>query len=167
MGTRMGISRAPSGRVFRVLLVLTLGQGALPSRAAAQASLTIATSPTTPLSVSTATAGSQPDPSAVDVTTGYIAVVLLSPKRIVAKLNSALPTGVTLKVRLQATAGAAGSVSAGYVDLGITDQTVLSNLTGILTGTTYIGSISYQLVATAAASPLTNTVDVVFSLVDP
>jgi hypothetical protein len=167
MGTRLGISRMPRGHAFLAFLTLTLALGALPSRAAAQIGLTILTSPTTPLSVSTATAGSQPDASAVDATTGYTAVVLLAPKRIVAKLNSALPAGVTLKVRLQATAGAAGSVSAGYVDLGVMDQTVLSNLTGIITGSTYFGSISYQLVATAAASPFTNTVDVVFSLVDP
>jgi hypothetical protein len=164
MGGRvLGISGVPAGLVF---FVLTLGQ-ALPSRAAAQVSLTILTSPSTPLSVSTATAGSQPDASAVDVTTSYSAVVLLSPKIIVAKLNSALPSGVTLKVKLEATAGAAGSVSAGYVDLGVSNQTVLSNLTGTITGTTYVGSISYQLVATATASPFTNTVDVVFSLVDP
>ena len=148
-------------------LLLMLGQGVITSRATAQ-TLTIATNPAT-LSVTTAVAGSEPNASAEDASTGYTAVILLgTTKRIVAKLSSPLPAGVTLKVKLEATAGASGSTSAGYVDLDIADRTVLSTLAGGALGATYIGSISYTLVSTVAATPFTNTVvDVVFSIVNP
>lgn len=160
----VSLSRTPRRLVTAAVAVAL---AVLPARAAAQV-LTILASPSTPLSVSTATAGFQPDASAEDATTGYQAVVLLgTTKRIVASLSSPLPAGVTLKVKLQATSGASGSTSAGYVDLDVVDKTVLSTLAGGLTGATFIGSITYQMVCTVAASPFTNTVDVVFTLTDP
>lgn len=151
-------------RGVRVLVLVLLAQLCAASVAAAQ-TLTIANSPATPLSVSTATAGAQPDPSEEDATTGYSAVIPASTtKRIVARLNSALPAGVTLRVMLEATSG---SQSPGYVDLDIVDKSVLTNLAGGGTGQTFSGSITYTLVATAATTPFTGNIDVVFSLVDP
>jgi hypothetical protein len=144
-----------------VWLLLTIGQGAIVPRLAAQ-TLTIATSPGT-LTVSTATAGSQPDPSAPEATTSYAAVVpALSTKKIVAKLSSALPAGVTLTVHLTPTSG--GATSSGDVILDVFDKDVVVNM-GV---GAHAGSITYTLSATVAATPFaTTTYGVTFNLVNP
>jgi hypothetical protein len=125
--------------VLLVVLVTTLR--AAPAHA--QSTLTLSGDPA-PLVVSTAVAGNAPDPVMERSTTYSLSAIDIT-SRITARLDAALPPGVTLKVSLAAPPGA---TSSGPVALSTTEQDVVR---GILTGS-YTGlSITYTLQATSGA----------------
>lgn len=100
--------------------------------------------------VGTAVAGSAPEPAAEGSTTYGLADVAAT-SRITARVDAPLPTGVVLKVRLAAPAGA---VSSGEVALSTVEQDVVRHIgVGSYSGL----AITYELSATSAAGvvPLT------------
>lgn len=137
---RGGAGLLPSGRALTpvVLLGLTL---TLAAGAEAQ-SLSVSGDPST-LIVQSAAAGSQPDPD-LDSSTTYDVTVLATSK-IVGRVDAALPSGVDVKIELEAPAGA---VSHGKVTLTTSDQDLV---TDIASGS-YSGlAITYELTATVDA----------------
>ncbi len=106
--------------------------------------LTVSGSPSA-MTVSVATAGSQPNAVSDNSTTYSALTVLLAPKKITAQVNSNMPTGVTLTITLAATTGA---ISAGAVALDAVARDVVTNLTNTLLETK---GITYRLSATVAA----------------
>lgn len=102
------------------------------------------------LTVSTATAGSQPD-AATDNSTSYNITTNGTGKKITGALNSAMPAGTTLSVSLAAPAG--GS-SSGAVSLTTSTQ-------NLVTGVSQVASsghaITYILSATVAAGEVAST----------
>jgi hypothetical protein len=140
-------------RISKLLLVLAtvLAPGVTASPVAAQ-SILVSGDPGA-LAVSTTIAGFQPA-AATDASTTYTLTSLINQK-VVARLNTPLPVGDTLKVRLS------GSTSLGDVILTTTDRDVL----GALSVGAHNGTITYTLKATMAASPVSTSVTVTFSLV--
>lgn len=139
------------------LLLVGMSAGAM----APLAAQTIAVSgDPSPMTVQTATAGSQPDPVAESTTT-YSVTTSASNQKIVARLESPMPAGVSLTVQLVAPPGAS---SVGAVTLTTTDQDVVGP---IATPETAAGlSVKYELSATVSAGPVaTTTRTVVFSVV--
>lgn len=123
-----------------VLAALWLG----PAHAAAQsATLTLSGNPSE-LSITTAVAGSPPIVVS-DNTTTYSLTTAYPAAKITARLETALPAGVTLVVTLQAPSGAIG---VGSVTLSTVAQTVMS---AIPSGTFNGLMITYRLSATSAA----------------
>jgi len=96
------------------------------------------------LTVSTATAGSEPD-EVTDASTTYNITTNGSSKKITGVLDSAMPSEVTLKVNLTAPTGAS---SAGDVTLSATAQNLVTGITKKAEGTK---GITYKLSATVAA----------------
>ena len=97
-----------------------------------------------PLVVSSATPGSQPN-EAIDNSTTYSISSNGTNMKITGAIDTAMPSGVTLKIRLAAPTG--GS-SAGDVPLGISPSDLISGATKIAeTGK----MITYKLNATVAA----------------
>lgn len=124
-----------------LLAILTTAFGAAP--APAQSTLTLSGEPA-PLVVSTASAGSAPEPATESSTTYSLSATDLT-SRITARLDTALPPGVTLRVSLAAPPGA---TSSGAVALSTAEQDVVR---GIPAGS-YAGlSITYTLQATSGA----------------
>ena len=110
------------------------------------------------LVVSTAVAGLQPD-AVLDQATTYDVSVTQTTK-IVAQLTSILPSGMTLRVRMDAPAGA---VSAGYVSLTTTAQDLV---TSISSGSYSLLTVSYEISGLVSAGVVSlNTVDVDFTLI--
>jgi hypothetical protein len=114
-------------------------------------------SPTLSLIISSGTAGSSTLTSATNTATTYNITTNETNKKIVAKINSAPPAGVTLTTTLAAGGGAAGT-SAGPVSLSSTDQNVV---TGITQSASSGNQISYSLSATLAAGVVPSTTRVV------
>ena len=102
-----------------------------------------------PMTINTATAGSQPN-SVTDTSTTY-SVLSLVTATIVGSLNAALPTGVSLTVTL---APPALATSAGPVIMTTTNQTLVSGIVVLVTITGL--QITYKLSATVHAAPVTN-----------
>lgn len=101
------------------------------------------------LAVTAATAGSQPN-EALDDSTTYMISSNGTNMKITGSINTAMPSGVTLKVNL--TAPTSGS-SAGDVALGIVSSDLVSGTTQVAeTGKT----ITYKLSATVAAGVVVN-----------
>jgi hypothetical protein len=96
------------------------------------------------LTVSAATAGSQPD-EVSEATTTYSITTNESNKKITGAINTAMPSGVTLKINLVAPTGAS---SAGDVSL---NGTAADLVTGIATLAEGAKTITYKLSATALA----------------
>jgi hypothetical protein len=96
------------------------------------------------MTVSTATAGSAPD-DATDASTTYAITTNESTRKITAAIDTAMPSGTTLKVNLTAPTGA---TSAGAVTLG---TVAVDAVTGISTLNESAKTITYTLSATAAA----------------
>jgi hypothetical protein len=123
--------------------LLALAPVVLAGRAAAQ-TISVSGNPSA-LRVTTAVAGSSPTAVSNSATTYSVTNLLLLPKKITAKLNSAMPAGVTLTITLAAPAGA---TSIGPVTLTTAAQDVVQNI-GL--GTFSNLAITYQLSATTAA----------------
>ena len=103
-----------------------------------------------PMTISTSTAGSDPNPVANN-STSYTLVSLIAGQSIIGSLNSNMPAGVTLNVQLQAPIGA---TSAGSVTMSSTSQNLVTNIPTV-SGSSNFG-ITYTLSATALAVPVTN-----------
>jgi len=102
-----------------------------------------------PMTISTATAGSDPDP-AVDSSTSYgLTTVALATRRITGQIGSALPAGLSLAAELEAPPGA---TSQGQQTLSTTPVNLV---TGIFDITLLLSGfdITYTLSATAQAAP--------------
>ena len=98
------------------------------------------------MNVSAATAGSEPD-AVTDTSTSYAITTNCASdgKRITAVLDSAMPSGTTLKITLAAPAGA---TSEGEITLTDSAQDVVTVIDGVASSG---HQISYELDATVAA----------------
>jgi hypothetical protein len=127
-------------RTMRLLIAAALVLGA---REAHAQYLSASGSPA-PMAVQTALAGTAPQPD-TDVSTTYTVFSWLrGTQKITAQINSPMPTGVTLKVQLEAPAGAE---SKGAVALSTTARDVVTGIDFAIT----TRSITYELSATVAA----------------
>lgn len=99
---------------------------------------------TASLTVNSATAGSAPN-AVTDASTSYAITTNETNRKITGKLNTDMPSGVTLSVTLAAPTGA---TSAGKTALSSTDADLV---TGISTLNESGKSITYELAATSAA----------------
>lgn len=113
------------------------------------------------LTVSTATAGSQP--TAANAASSYAITTNAGTdgKKITAALNTAMPANVTLQVSVAAPSG--GSTSAGAVAL---TNSAVDVVTGIEAVAASAVAIDYTLSATVAAAPVSGTKTVTYTLVD-
>lgn len=96
------------------------------------------------MTVSSATAGGAPN-EVTNAATTYAVTTNGTSKKIQAKINSAMPSGVTLKVNLTAVTG---GTSAGDVTLTASDQDTVTGITKLNESTK---TITYKLSATSAA----------------
>jgi hypothetical protein len=101
------------------------------------------------LVVNTATAGSNPTSATANAT--WAVTTNQSGAKITAKINSAMPAGLTLSVDLTAPAGAS---SAGVTALGTTDADVVTSITKLAQNAI---ALTYSLDATAAAGVVSST----------
>lgn len=108
-------------------------------------SLTISGNPA-PMTIGGAVAGSQPM-SASDSSTTYNLTTNNVGQRITASLNTAMPSNVTLAMRLAAPAGAS---SAGSVVLSTSAQNFVTSVSQVSQSNL---TITYTLSATVAAAP--------------
>jgi hypothetical protein len=133
------------------------------ARAGGAQSLSVSGSPSQSMTVnSVVSAGLTPKPDS-DATTTYTVRTTGSagPKKITARLTSAMPAGTSLTIRLSAVTG---SVGVGTVTLTTTAQTVLNNITTTFSRT---GAITYALNATLAAGVVSSRSRfVIFTLAD-
>jgi hypothetical protein len=106
----------------------------------------IAVSGTITLTISTATAGSEPD-NATDGTATLAWTTNGSGKTIAVNCGTDLPTGVTLSVTGNGKTGGTGSPTFGTVSLTGTNATLVANADKM----TYTGTLLYTATATAAA----------------
>lgn len=112
------------------------------------------------LTISTATAGDQPD-SDTDDTTTYNITTNEKGKKITAKIDSNMPTGTTLKVNL--TAPTAGGSSVGDVTLGTSDADVVNGIGQVAESNL---PITYTFSATVSAGVVpSGTRTVTFTLI--
>ncbi len=163
----MSFKNLPHGKVGLYSIVLLL----IGSRAVAAQTITISGAQTSGLTVSTATAGSEPN--AATSTDGSTTYTCVTPKgaagaqiyRITANLTTAMPTGTTLHVKL--TAPLIGGVSAGLVTLSTTPVNVVTGIPENLKCAAT--NIQYQFSALASAGIITsgNTRTVTFTIVTP
>lgn len=134
-------------RIRLALALIVAAQFGWPARGAGGQSLAVSGNPAM-LTVSTALPGSGLAP-ALDQATFYTVTTTEPDQEIVARLDAALPSGVTLSVALAAPAGAS---TAGQIVLSTSDQRVVG---GIPVPGTYAGlAISYRLAATVASGPI-------------
>lgn len=111
------------------------------------------------LTVTAATAGSQPD-AVTDATTTYAITTNGTNKKITAAINTAMPAGTTLKVTLAAPTGA----SSSQVTLSTTPADAV---TGITTLAESGKTITYELSATVAAGVVASgSKTVTYTIVD-
>ncbi len=132
------------------------------TKSSAAQTLTVSGNPSQALQVnSVVSAGIAPKPDSDATTTYTVRTTSGSPKKITARITSAMPAGTTLTIRL---AAVTGSVGVGTVTLGTTAQTVLNNITTTFSRT---GAITYSLTATTAAGVVSSRSRfVVFTLLD-
>lgn len=115
------------------------------SNLSAVSAITLSGSPGA-LTVNAAVAGSQPT-SVTNATTTYSILTTSTLRTITGKVNTAMPTGVTLQVRLTAPSGA---VSAGFVSMTTTNKNLVRQITALVLVSGL--SVTYQLSATVAAA---------------
>lgn len=106
--------------------------------------------------VSTATAGSAPDPVSNTATTWAITTNQEN-RKVTGQVGAALPTGVTLEVALAKPAGT-GPVSAGLVSLTTTAKDLVTSLAKVQEGGM---QVQYRLSATTAAGVVAESTAVV------
>jgi hypothetical protein len=111
------------------------------------------------LSISSAVAGSNPN-SSTDTTTTYAITTNSSVARAIqGSLSGAMPTGLTLKVSMQAPTG---GTSAGSVTMTTSNANLVTGITQVAQGSL---QITYTLQATPTASVVSNaTVTVTYTL---
>lgn len=112
-------------------------------------SLSISGNPAT-MSITTATAGSQPN-GVTDTSTTYGVSTTIVVRSITGSINTSMPTGTTLQVQLAAPAGA---TSTGNITMTTTAQNLVTSIP-ILTLISN-PSVTYTFSATVAAAPVTN-----------
>jgi len=106
--------------------------------------LLVSGSPAT-MTVTGATAGSQPLTQTENSTTYTVSALLIQPKKITAQINTNMPAGVTLTVLLVAPSGA---TSAGRVALDNIARDVVTNITNTIP---QARTVEYQLTTTVSA----------------
>jgi hypothetical protein len=99
----------------------------------------------TAMTVTGATAGSQPLTLTENSTTYTVSALAIQPKKITAQINTNMPAGVTLTALLVAPAGA---MSAGRVALDNIARDVVTNITNTIPQARIV---EYQLTATVSA----------------
>lgn len=104
-----------------------------------------------PMKITTAVAGSPPN-SVSDNSTTYSITTLGINEKITGQLNTSMPSGVSLKITLQAPSGA---TSLGAIALTTTPQNLVTNLP-LLSLLVSGLSISYQLSASVNAGPISS-----------
>ena len=129
---------------FALLMLMPLSAQALLD------TLTISGNPA-PMTINTATAGSQPN-TVTNNSTSYSILTLLGGQRITGQLSANMPSNTTLRVQLQAPP--LGAVSQGLVTMTTTPTNLVTSI-GILALTTGL-TITYQFSATVNAAPVTN-----------
>ena len=97
------------------------------------------------MTVTGATAGSQPLTQTENSTTYTVSALIIQPKKVTAQINTNMPAGVTLTVLLVAPSGA---TSAGRVALDNIARDVVTNITNTLPQARIV---EYQLTATVSA----------------
>jgi len=118
----------------------------------------IAVSGSLTLRVSTALAGAAPSATS-DASSTYFMYAPTAGTRLVAQLNTAMPSGLTLTANLSTKSG----ISQGAVTLDTSPQSLV---TGISQGFYSSSTITYRLVATLAAGVVTvQTRTVTFTLI--
>jgi hypothetical protein len=120
----------------------------------------IVVSGTVGLTISTATAGSEPD-NAVDNSATLAWTTNGSGKTIAVKCDVAFPAGVTLSVTQNAKTGGSGTPSFGTVSLTASDQTLVATADKM----TYTGTLRYTATATAAAGTQTLSKTVTYTVI--
>lgn len=140
----------PAARLFLpALSFLAAAHGLVARRLDAQ-TIAVSANPAV-MTVSTATAGFEPDPVS-DASTTYAVTTTAANQKIVARLDAPLPAGVTLTIQLAAPSGV---VSRGQVPLTTLDQEVVG---AIPSAGTYMGlAVVYRLAATVRAGPVPTT----------
>jgi len=103
-----------------------------------------------PMTISTATAGSQPN-SVVDASTTYTVLTLAGSTTITGQLNIAMPSGTTLAVQLQAPPLA---TSQGSIVMTTTPANLVTNIPAL--GLSPAFTVTYTFSATVSASPVSN-----------
>jgi len=111
------------------------------------------------LIISEAAPGSHPTP-ATDSSTTYAITTNGTNKKITARIDSAMPDGLTLKVKLNAPAVGA---SQGDVVLSTSDESVVTGISRVAQDNL---AITYTLEATAEAEVSSGSRDVIFTLTD-
>jgi len=126
-------------------LPIVLGLLLSSSRPATAQTFTVSGSPAT-MTINTAVAGSQPTSITTATTTYRVKVSSWQgTKKIVAKINTAMPAGTTLQLSMVPPGGA---TSPGPVSLTTVNQDIVNNIANV--GTVTLG-ITYTFSATAAA----------------
>lgn len=113
-----------------------------------------------PLVVNSATAGSGPT-SAVDASTTYAVTTNSTARRVTAALTTAMPTGVSLTVALQAPTGA---TSVGAVALTTAAQALVTGIANVAQGSL---TVTYTLIATLAAAQVSGATNTVTYTIGP
>ena len=115
-----------------------------------------------PLVVNAATAGGAPV-AATDSSTTYSVTTNESDKKITAGIDTAMPTGTTLAVKL----ASSKATSAGEADISsATTGAEVNVVTGLSMCTDSAQTITYTFSATAAAGVVNGTKTVTFTIVD-
>ena len=107
------------------------------------------------LTITTATAGSNPTSVSDAVTATWAVTTNQTGAKITGSIASALPAGITLSVNL---ANPTGATSAGSTALGTTAVDLVTGITKLAQGSL---GVTYTLSATAAAGVLSSTTKVV------
>lgn len=102
------------------------------------------------LDINTAVAG-QPPTSVQNTSTTYSVTTATLNRKIIGKLSSSMPKGVTLSIQLEASKGA---TSQGLVSMSTTSKNLVTGLPINLEDSDL--QITYQLSATSAAVPASN-----------
>lgn len=117
---------------------------------------------TVSLTISTATAGSEPDP-ATDNSTTYNITTNGTGMKITGAIDSAMPTGLTLEVNLAAPTGATGGT-----DVDISSATETEGAADLVTGISKVAednlTITYTLSATVEVAPTSGSKTVTFTV---
>ena len=119
------------------------------------------------LTINTATAGAMPDP-ATDSSTTYSITAKGKTKKITARIDTAMPTGLTLKVKLEAPTtgtGQTGATSLGDVTLSTTAKDVVRDIKNVKNESV---GITYTLspVGSTPPAPTAGVRTVTFTLMD-
>lgn len=145
-----------------VVKALGIGAALLVSVSFVSSAQSLSTSGSPPaLTVSTATAGSEPLPVS-DASTTYStnALSVLAKKKITGQIDSNMPAGTILSISLAAPSGA---TSNGAVNLDITARDLVVNISNLIPQTR---SITYQFTATVSAGVVSSSRVVTLTLVN-